>query len=273
MTWIISLVLAGMLFTSSENNLPTHTNSNYNESNKTQLVRLDETDRFEQTYPLSANGKVSVSNVNGLISVEGWDKNEVKLVAVKIADTRERLADVDIKINNTADSLRVEADYSEWKNRSGSWKNSGKLDVEFHLMVPQTAVLDGIEAVNGPITISNMANVTKASAVNGNVTGSNLRGTVVFSTVNGTAEVDLGALQSESRISLSTVNGRANLVMPSDANATIRADSQNGNIVNDFGLTVNKGQYIGRNLSGTIGNGAAKVTLESVNGNLAIRRK
>jgi hypothetical protein len=61
------------------------------------VVRLDETERFEQTYPLSAKGRVNVSNVNGSITVEAWDRNEVKLEAVKTADTRESLADVEIK--------------------------------------------------------------------------------------------------------------------------------------------------------------------------------
>jgi len=35
---------------------------------------------------------------------------------------------------------------------------------------------------------------------------------------------------------LSTVNGRVNLAIPSDANATINADTLNGNITNDLGL-------------------------------------
>ena len=69
MSWLASMVLAGMLF-ASESVLPVHINSGHLETNKTQVVRLDEIERFEQTYSLNPNGRVSVSNVNGSITVE-----------------------------------------------------------------------------------------------------------------------------------------------------------------------------------------------------------
>ena len=62
--------------------------------------------KFEQTYPLNANGRVSVSNVNGSIIVEAWDRNEVHLEAVKIADSKEALADVEIRVDAKPDSSR-----------------------------------------------------------------------------------------------------------------------------------------------------------------------
>ncbi|HVF47813.1 MAG TPA: hypothetical protein VNA17_09635, partial [Pyrinomonadaceae bacterium] len=84
---------------------------------------------------------------------------------------------------------------------------------------------------------------------------------------------DFDRLESGSRINLDTVNGRANLIIPSDANATVRADSLNGNITNDFGLPVRKGKYVGRDLYGRLGNGDVQIRLNSVNGGLSIGRK
>ena len=115
--------------------------------------------------------------------------------------------------------------------------------------------------------------MTKASTVNGEVRATNLRGTASLSTVNGTVEADFEQLQTGSRISLETVNGQANLVIPSDANATVKADTLNGNINNDFGLPIRKGQYVGRNLYGRIGSGDVQIRLNSVNGGLTIKRK
>src|SRR5205823_8486246 len=74
-------------------------------------------------------------------------------------------------------------------------------------------------------------------------------------------------------INLSTVNGKVNLVIPSDSSATVKADSLNGNISNDFGLPVRKGRYVGRDLYGRIGNGDVNIHLSSVNGALAIGHK
>jgi DUF4097 and DUF4098 domain-containing protein YvlB len=258
-------------------NLSVNTNNNFVDANAPTVVSLDETERFEQTYPLLANGKVSVSNVNGSITVEAWDRNEVRLEAVKTADTKEHLAEVQIRINARQDAFSVETDYGSWRRNSsdGVWKNKnyGKLEVQYRLQVPRGAVLDEIETVNGSVTISNMTNSTKASAVNGNVRATNLRGTARISTVNGTTEADFDSLASTGQITLDTVNGKVVLTIPSDASATLRADTLNGQIINDFGLPVRKGEYVGKDLYGKIGNGDLRIKLNSVNGDLMIKRR
>ena len=273
MNWLISLVIAGVMF-SSDSSLPANTNYNYAESTAKTIVQSDETERFEQTYPLNANGRVSVSNVNGSITVETWDRQEVKLEYVKTAENSERLSEVEVSIDARQDYFQVETDYDNLKrgnNRES--RHNGRLQVEYRLMVPRNAILDEIETVNGSINISNTANSTKASAVNGEVRATNLRGTANLSTVNGTVVAEFDRLDTTNKISLDTVNGQVNLVIPSDANATIKADTLNGNIENDFGLPVRKGQYVGKDLYGKIGNGSIQIKLNSVNGGLSIKRK
>ena len=147
------------------------------------------------------------------------------------------------------------------------------MEVQFHLTVPRTAVLSGIETVNGSVTVSNFTNQTNVSAVNGQVTATNLRGAANLSTVNGTVVADFDRLEPGSKISLETVNGKVNLTIPSDSSATVKAESVNGNITNDFGLPVRKGKYVGRDLYGKLGSGDTNVKLESVNGELAILKK
>ncbi|HXG82494.1 MAG TPA: DUF4097 family beta strand repeat-containing protein [Pyrinomonadaceae bacterium] len=275
MSWLISLVAAGLMFT-SKGNLSAAANYNFTESKPSveKTNNFDETERFAQTYPLSANGRVSVSNVNGSISVDVWDRSEVKLEYVKTADTKENLAEVEIKIDARQDTFRVETDYGDGRRRnSGERRNYGKLQVEYRLTVPRNAVLDAIETVNGSVSITGGGSLTKASSVNGQVRATNLRGTANLSTVNGTVEADFDQLQTGSRISLNTVNGTVNLVIPSNADATVKADTVNGNIVNDFGLPVRKGEYVGRDLYGRIGSGDVQIRLNSVNGTLSVKRK
>jgi hypothetical protein len=259
---------------SSESELMPVKHQTYKNQDTSSIVRLDETERFEQTYPLNANGRVNVSNVNGSITVEAWDRNEVRLEAVKIADSRESLADVEIRIDARQDRFSVEADYDNAQQRNrGEWKNHRRLEVQFRLSVPRTAVLDEIETVNGSVTVSDFVNFTKVSAVNGGVKAMNLRGNASLSTVNGTVDAVFERLEPGSRISLNTVNGRVNLLIPSDSNATVKADTLNGQITNDFGLPVRKGEYVGRDLYGKIGTGDVQIKLNSVNGGLAIGRK
>jgi DUF4097 and DUF4098 domain-containing protein YvlB len=273
MTWLYTLVFAGLTLTSSPADRP----SSPIEPNGTvpaAIILPDETERFDQTYPLNAGGRVSVSNVNGSVTIEAWDRNEVKLEYVKTADTKERLSDLEIRIDSRADHFSVEADFQWRKNTSDNrWRNGGKLNVEFRLMAPRGAVLNEIETVNGSVNIANFTNSTRVSAVNGSVTATNLRGTARLETVNGSVNADFERLENSSKINLETVNGRVNLLLPSDASATLRADSLNGSIVNDFGLRVRKGKYVGRDLYSRLGSGDAQIRLESVNGGLAINRR
>lgn len=275
MSWLYTILFAGLAFSSQE--IPVQ-----NAQPVGQMVPAvietqpaDETEKFDQTYPLNANGQVSLSNINGSIIVEAWDRNEVKLEYTKTADTKERLADVEVKIDAKPEAIKIDTDYGNWRNRGNGdrWSNGGKLKIDFHLMVPRGAFLNEVETVNGSVKVSNFVNFTKVSAVNGAVNATNLRGTANLSTVNGEVNADFDRLETGSKVILSTVNGHVNLMIPSDSSATINADSLNGNISNDFGLPVRKGKYIGRDLYGKIGGGDVRIKMDSVNGALAISHK
>lgn len=271
MSWLISLLLVSSIFT-TENGTTYKVNQNYDSAEGKKVIVLDETERIEQSYPLNPNGKVSVSNINGSITVEAWDRNEVRLEATKIADSKETLGDVEIRINSKPEYFSVETDYNSW-NGDKNWGRNRRLEVQYKLTVPRTAFLDEIETVNGSVTVSNFTNYTKISAVNGSVKATNLRGTAKLSTVNGSTNADFDQLLPTDKINLSTVNGSVNLTIPSDVNATVKADTVNGNIKNDFGLPVRKGKYVGRDLYGRIGSGQTEIKLNSVNGGLSILRK
>ena len=90
MSWLLSIFFAGLVF-SAPSSFFNYLTENFVKGNTPQVVVLtpqnvlqgDETERLDKTFPLNPNGRVSVSNVNGSITVEGWDRNEVKLEAVK----------------------------------------------------------------------------------------------------------------------------------------------------------------------------------------------
>ena len=271
MSWLYSVVFASLFVSSDLQIEPQPTYNNIHTPASVVTVGKDETEKFEQSYPLSANGRVSVSNVNGSIQMIAWDRNEVHLEATKIGDSKESLDDVELRIDAQANSFSVETEYKDT-----NWKNNDqrrKLEVHFKVSVPRTAVLNEIETVNGSVVAANFTNITKISAVNGSVNANNLRGTADLSTVNGTVTADFDRVESGSKIELSTVNGRVNLIIPSDTNATVKADSLNGSITNAFGLPIRKGEYVGRDLHGKLGSGDAQIKLDSVNGPLAINKK
>jgi hypothetical protein len=236
----------------------------------------DEIEHFDQTYPFSSNGSVALSNLNGDVTIETWERNEVRVEYTKTASTKEMMDWVRVHVNANKERIEIEADYDAWKeNNNGSWEKwkNKRIEVTFKLTVPRSAILDEIETVNGSVVLSNMTNFCKVSTVNGEVSAKNLRGGINLSTVNGNLVADFDRLESTKPISLNTVNGKVILTIPSDSDVTLKADTVNGSIANDFGLPVRKGEYVGRDLYGKIGNGNTKVKLSSVNGGLSVMRK
>jgi DUF4097 and DUF4098 domain-containing protein YvlB len=80
-----------------------------------------------------------------------------------------------------------------------------------------------------------------------------------------------GRLNEAKAISLGSVNGPVALTIPSDSNAELKAGTVHGSISNDFGLPVRRGDYVGRDLSGQLGQGGARIKLGNVNGAITIK--
>src|SRR5262249_52131488 len=159
-----------------------------------------------QSYPLSPNGRVSVQNVSGSLRVTGWDRNEVHIDAVKHAKHRERLAEAEIKVVNTADSINIKTQYPDNNVRGYNEAYEGA-SVDYVISVPRGARLDSINQVSGEIDISGVTGDVRASCVSGKLKATGLVGDVKLSTVSGELDVVFDRISESKPIALSTVNG------------------------------------------------------------------
>ncbi|MDT7779578.1 MAG: hypothetical protein QOC99_2090 [Acidobacteriota bacterium] len=235
--------------------------------------RPEVTEEFHQTYPLAGGGRVALSNLNGSVKVFAWERNEVKVDAVKRAYTQERLSEAKIKVDASPSRVRIETEYPEyrWSDRDGE-RHENPASVEYTLTVPRAAIIDEIDLVNGGLSIEGVTGPVHASSVNGRVVAAGLTGAVNLSVVNGRLEASLDRLNDSGTVSLSAVNGALVVTIPSDSNALLHADTVHGQISNDFNLPVREGEYVGRDLEGRLGQGGAHVRLSNVNGSITIRR-
>jgi DUF4097 and DUF4098 domain-containing protein YvlB len=231
------------------------------------------TEEFHQSYPLTLTGRVSIANINGNVHISAWDGNEVKIDAVKRAYSRERLSEATIDVTNTPDSVSIKTKYPERTQTFDSrTRENNPASIEYTLTVPRGARIDGVALVNGSLDIEGVQGDVRASLVNGRVKADDLSGEVNLSAVNGAIEVNAAGLAESKGVNLSAVNGSIVLSVPSGASAHVRASTVHGQISNDLGLTVEEGQYVGRNLSGQIGSGGPRIRLNNVNGSITIKR-
>jgi DUF4097 and DUF4098 domain-containing protein YvlB len=233
----------------------------------------DVEDTEEMTFDVNPGARISLENINGDITITGGSGSQVKVTAHKKAGKQEYLDELKVVTDADADYVRIETRHP--KNESGwlNWGNDGNGSVSYVLSVPSDATLDAIETVNGDVRISAVGGTVKAGTVNGGLEVENLSADVSLETVNGTITADFDTLGADQRVDAEAVNGRIELLLPADASARVNAETVNGSIdADDFGLEPEKG-FVGRDLSGEIGGGDARISLDTVNGSIKIRKK
>jgi len=227
------------------------------------------TEEFHQTYPLTADGRVELDNINGPVHITSWDRNEVKVDAIKSADTKERLDEAKIEIDSHASSLSIRTRYPEHDNSWNWGSHNNPASVEYTLTVPRAARLDEIKLINGSLDIAGVSGEVKASCINGRLEAHNLAGRAHLSTINGRLDARFDQLAGHS-VELNSVNGSVDLTIPSDSNAEVEATTVSGSINNDFGLHVNHHRFVGHDLRGELGTGGTQIRLSNVNGRVEV---
>ena len=226
------------------------------------------TEEFHQTYSITPDGRVELDNINGAVHISSWDRSEVKVDAVKYADTKERLDEAKIEIDSGKDYLSIRTKYPN-HDHNWNWGHDNPAGVEYTLTVPRTSRLDEIKLINGSLDVAGVSGEVRASCINGRMEAQDLAGRADLSTINGRLEAKFAQLAGQS-VELKSVNGSVDLTIPSDSNAEIEASTVSGGINNDFGLHVNNHRFVGHDLRGEIGNGGTHIRLENVNGRVEI---
>lgn len=227
------------------------------------------TEEFHQTYPITADGRIELDNINGAVHISSWDRNEVKVDAVKYADTKERLDEAKIEINANSELVGIKTKYKDHDLTFNGWGHNNPAGVEYTLTVPRGAHLDEIKLINGALDVTGIGGEVNASCINGRLEAKDLSGRAHLSTINGKLEANFTQLARHT-LELSSVNGSVELIIPSDSMAEIEASTVSGGIDNDFGLHVNHHQFVGHDLRGELGNGGARIHLSDVNGRIEI---
>jgi hypothetical protein len=233
-------------------------------------------DTWSRTYKIPATGRFELINVNGKITAEPTDGNEVIVEGKRTAKARsdeaakEMLAKLEIREEVGESTVRVESRPPRLSGFSGH-------EIEWTIKVPKGVIVD-LRTVNGGVRLNNLANEIHAKTTNGGVKGENIvPGIIEASAVNGGIEFALSSpLDSTDSVDMETVNGGVTLELPSESKATIAARCVNGGVkvedldiardeqANDFDKR--------RRLNGTMNGGGASVKMNTTNGGVRLSR-
>jgi len=225
------------------------------------------TDTWTRSYPLSKMGDVSITNVNGRVEIEGVDGSTVEVNAERIARgatdqlANEVLKRVAIVDQATADSVSVETKRVEGILIGASF------EVRYHVKVPRTAKVRAV-TVNGGVEAKSLDGRLIARTTNGGISGSAIAGGVEARVVNGGIRIRLASVGKDDVV-MTTVNGGVRLALPETARATVSANWVNGGLKMS-GLKFEVRDESRRHFEGLLNGGGTPITLNTVNGGIAI---
>jgi hypothetical protein len=196
------------------------------------------------------------------VQVEGWDRDEVEVRAVKTADGDEGDLDgVRIEVQSAPGGLAVHTRYPQ--------DEGVPVFVDYQIHVPYRVLLSDVATVNGSVTVRGVEGTGELHSVNGNVEVTDSAGRFSAHTTNGNVHLELSRLGEGAPMVLETINGSVLLGLPPDAHGNIRARSMNGELNSDLPRIV-RGAYEGRAFHGILGSGGSAITLRTVNGGIRI---
>lgn len=231
---------------------------------------------WTRSYKLSPGSRLELINTNGRISAEPAEGDSVEVSGVRTAKAssdeaaKELLAKVEMREEVGASSVRIEVRSPRFSGMSGH-------SVEWTIKVPRGVNVD-LRTVNGGVRLKGLQGDIAAKTTNGGVEGTNIISqNVQASAVNGGIEIEFGApLSADGKIEFDTVNGGVEIGLPSESRATISARCVNGGVrVHELDVKRNEevsGREAKRRLDGTLNGGGARVTLNTVNGGVTVRR-
>ena len=120
------------------------------------------------------------------------------------------------------------------------------------------------------LTGSQIAGPVELRTRNRNVNLTQVAGNILVANSNGSVEV--GNTLPLGNVSIDNRNGSVTLSLPANANATLHAESHDGQLQNEFGLPVNTDGNR-QQLTGTLGSGTAQISINTTHDDITIHKE
>lgn len=231
-------------------------------------IDLAEREEIRQSFPLSADARVSIRGINGLVNIETADIKTAEVYIVRSARQHEDLQYRQVKIEQTPNSLDI---FVENRGERSVFFSLFSSPPEGHqrvmLKLPRQVELTA-NNVNGPVTVGEIAGAVRLNGINGRIKVAQASSSAVLAGINGSIEATISKLGGDG-VHVNGVNGNIELRFADALNADLFVRGVNGRIDPDLpNLTMKGKQNRSNNVIAQIGTGGAPVVVSGVNGNV-----
>jgi len=235
---------------------------------------------YNRSFPLPADGRFEIDNVNGRIEIRGWDSNVVSVATAIHGKTPENVWARQVHMEATPDRVSVHAKIPDdapeassfWDALAGALQDQATAD--FVVQVPVHARLEPVSSVNGRVVVAGVAGDINVSTVNGDIEISGAAANLKLHTVNGRIRAEMAVLKGQQSVALDAVNGELELAVPEAADARFDVSTVNGSLTSEFASLQPATEFPrGNKLAASLGSGSASVKAHTVNGGIKILRR
>ncbi len=223
------------------------------------------TETFEKAYSLEGVDRIRVENVNGQVDLTAWDRNYVRVTAVKSGSVS-AMENTLIRITQPGSEIRVETVALHHEHLFSFLFGGNRLaKVEYEILLP-AATAARVETVNGSVHVQGRRAETRAETVNGSLDLRGISGVLHAETVNG--RIGLSREDSDDTY-LETVNGSIEAELPGTASFRYRLSAVNGSM--EVGERRSRAHAFGiKSFEGDVNGGKSLVKAGTVNGSIRI---
>lgn len=156
----------------------------------------DQTERFSRRVKIGRDGRVSIQNIAGNITVTGGAGDDVAIEAVKrTRGGAGQLATVHILVEERPGRVDVKTDHTARNDR---------VSVDYTVSVPMSAGVD-LKSISGNVKVSGVQGAVRAETISGSVTTASTPKLEAAKTVSG--DVDLTDASADAELTASSISG------------------------------------------------------------------
>jgi hypothetical protein len=225
-------------------------------------------DEVRKSFELAPGAEVSVSGINGSVTVETADTKTAEVYVERTGKEAGALERRKIVIEGSAHSLTIRSEKGDvgFLDRLFGSNPTERVTLKLPRQVSLTT-----KGVNGSVTVGDIDGSVEVSGINGRVEIGQATGSARFHGINGNIFVALRNLD-KGGVQVSGINGNIELRLATGVNADLEAHGMNGSVRSDVPeIYVEKSDH-GNKYFAHIGTGGNSITVSGVNGNVRLTR-
>lgn len=228
-----------------------------------------------KNYPLDiklgAYLNLNLENLQGDITVKGWNQKQLLIEAVKIG-TEEEVKNTELIVNLDKDILSITTKQTKPKQN---------IKINYLIMAPEKTNLN-ISTQTGKISVKLIQGRVSAIVNNGSIKINNCVSSVMAKIDNGLIKLKQKELNNTDALFLEALSGDINLFLPKKASGSLNAHTGKGKIQSDIPVTLNPvnmrlnaeaWDYLKKNINGFLNSSksGAPINLETMRGSIIIK--